>query len=62
MLVALILLPIATISTLGGVEQTTTILAASNPDYANLFKNFSWLGFISLMAWGLGYFWSTTYS
>ncbi|MFD2168228.1 sodium/proline symporter PutP [Thalassotalea euphylliae] len=56
MLVALILLPIVAINTLGGWESTNEILATANPDYANLFKDFSWLGFISLMAWGLGYF------
>lgn len=56
MLIALIFLPIAAISALGGLEQTTTAIAAINPDYDNLFKNFTWLGFISLMAWGLGYF------
>lgn len=56
MLVALIILPIATISSLGGLEQTDAILMTENPEYASLFKNFSWLGFISLMAWGLGYF------
>jgi len=56
MLVALIILPIATIVELGGVEQTSQILETANPDYAALFQNFSWIGFLSLMAWGLGYF------
>ena len=56
MLLALVMLPIVTINALGGLEQTTTILEQQNPDYGNLFKDFSWLGFISLMAWGLGYF------
>ncbi len=56
MFIALILLPIVTINELGGLESTTHILEKVNPDYAQLFKDFSWLGFISLMAWGLGYF------
>ncbi len=56
MLIALILLPIATVNELGGIEQTQVLLENANPEYADLFKNFTWLGFISLMAWGLGYF------
>ena len=56
MLIALVFLPIAAINTLGGVEQTLTAIEAVNPEYDNLFKDFTWLGFISLMAWGLGYF------
>ena len=56
MLIALILLPVATINSLGGLTQTDTILMSENPEYAALFKEFTWLGFISLMAWGLGYF------
>lgn len=56
MLVALIILPIVTITELGGIDQTAQILHDTNPNYADLFKNFSWIGFLSLMAWGLGYF------
>ena len=56
MLLALVILPIATINELGGVDKTMLILEHANPDYAQLFKNFSWVGFVSLMAWGLGYF------
>ncbi|GLX86671.1 sodium:proline symporter [Thalassotalea loyana] len=56
MLLALIILPIVAINDLGGIENTTTILHDINPDYASLSKGFTWLGFISLFAWGLGYF------
>ncbi len=56
MLLALIILPIVAINDLGGLENTTTILHDINPDYASLSKGFTWLGFISLFAWGLGYF------
>lgn len=56
MLLALIILPIVAIGDLGGIEQTKTILEGINPDYASLTKGFTWLGFISLFAWGLGYF------
>ena len=56
MLLALIILPIVTINELGGLDETQTILLQADPQYNDLFKNFSWLGFFSLMAWGLGYF------
>lgn len=56
MLIALIALPIVAVNTLGGPDNTQSILTEHNPEYGNLFKNFTWLGFISLMAWGLGYF------
>ena len=56
MLIALVMLPIITITELGGLTATEQKLTDINPDFANLFNGFSWLGFISLMAWGLGYF------
>lgn len=56
MLIALIMLPIVALNELGGIEQTSQILHQTNPEFASLFKDFSWLGFVSLMAWGLGYF------
>ncbi|QOL24435.1 sodium/proline symporter PutP [Thalassotalea sp. LPB0316] len=56
MLLALIILPIVAINDLGGLDNTTAILNEINPDYASLTKGFTWLGFISLLAWGLGYF------
>ncbi|TRX57391.1 sodium/proline symporter PutP [Thalassomonas sp. M1454] len=56
MLIALIILPIVAVNELGGLDKTQEILINANPDYANLFKDFSWIGFVSLMAWGLGYF------
>ena len=56
MLFALILVPIVALNELGGIDQTMQILEQTNPEYASLFKDFSWIGFLSLMAWGLGYF------
>lgn len=56
MLIALIALPIVTVTELGGISATESKLTEINPDFANLFNGFTWLGFISLMAWGLGYF------
>ncbi|WP_281556643.1 sodium/proline symporter PutP [Thalassomonas sp. RHCl1] len=56
MLLALVILPVVTLNELGGIEQTQQILQQADPHYDDFFKNFSWLGFCSLMAWGLGYF------
>lgn len=56
MLLALIILPLTTINELGGFSETQQILLQANPQYDDFFKNFSWIGFLSLMAWGLGYF------
>ncbi|WDE03911.1 sodium/proline symporter PutP [Thalassomonas viridans] len=56
MLLALVILPVVTLNELGGIEQTQQVLQQADPHYDDLFKNFSYLGFFSLMAWGLGYF------
>ncbi|GLX81266.1 sodium/proline symporter PutP [Thalassotalea eurytherma] len=56
MFLALIVLPIVAINDLGGLDKTQAILTNINPDYDSLSKGFTWLGFISLFAWGLGYF------
>lgn len=56
MLLALIILPIVTVIELGGIDQTKTILMQVNPDFGSLWKGVTAMGFVSLMAWGLGYF------
>ncbi|MDT7524850.1 sodium/proline symporter PutP [Pseudidiomarina sp. GXY010] len=65
MFVALVLVPIVAISDLGGMTAVTHTVESMNPDYLELFKDaakdplvnqLSWLGIISLLAWGLGYF------
>ncbi|WP_371376997.1 sodium/proline symporter PutP [Thalassotalea aquiviva] len=56
MLIALVLLPIVAINELGGIDTTLHTIKAINPDYFNVFQGFSWIGFLSLIAWGLGYF------
>lgn len=55
MLLALLVLPIVGIVELGGLNATLQTMA-SKPGYLDLFHQFSLLGVISLMAWGLGYF------
>jgi sodium/proline symporter len=55
MLAALIIAPIAVINGAGGSEAVWLQMREANPESTDLFSNMSLLGFISLMAWGLGY-------
>ncbi|GGE71378.1 sodium/proline symporter PutP [Priestia taiwanensis] len=56
MFLALIIVPVVTIWNVGGVEETTTIIYEVNPALFNLFEGTTFIGIISLLAWGLGYF------
>ena len=56
MMFALVAVPIAVSQELGGIGEIRAQLAASKPEHLNLFSGFTVLGFLSLMAWGLGYF------
>ncbi len=61
MFIAIVGVPIAAVSSLGGWGSTSASLKAINPELLNLFTNLdgSSLGFwstVSLMAWGFGYF------
>ncbi|MBM7455599.1 sodium/proline symporter [Oceanisphaera litoralis] len=56
MLLALIALPWAVMNELGGIDQTLTTLESMDATKLDLFHDFSLLGGISLLAWGLGYF------
>src|SRR5450830_1230740 len=40
----------------GGIDTTFLAIEAKNPDNFNMLKNTSFIGIISLMGWGLGYF------
>lgn len=55
MLLALLIAPLAVISSGGGVEVVWQEMQRVNPDSTSLFSNMTVLGFVSLMAWGLGY-------
>lgn len=55
MLLALIIAPLAVINGAGGVSAVLEQMQAVNPASISLFGNLSLLGFVSLMAWGLGY-------
>lgn len=54
MLVALVMVPVVTLATLGG--GVAEDVAAVNPDALDLFAGTTTLGIISALAWGLGYF------
>lgn len=60
MLFALFLTPIFVLIHLGGFEQTHDVIvqagAAANKDFTDLFTGTTFIGLLSLSAWGLGYF------
>ncbi|KIL50687.1 proline:sodium symporter [Jeotgalibacillus alimentarius] len=56
MFVALILVPIVAFMELGGVGPTFDTLNGIDPQLTSFFEGTTFLGFIGLMAWGLGYF------
>ncbi|MFD2912068.1 sodium/proline symporter PutP [Jeotgalibacillus terrae] len=56
MFVALILVPIVAFMELGGVGPTFDTLNSIDPTLTSFFEGTTFLGFIGLMAWGLGYF------
>ncbi|MFG0213594.1 sodium/proline symporter PutP [Brevibacillus porteri] len=56
MVIALILVPLVTVLTVGGLGETFTEIQAVDPSLLDIFKGTSLLGIISLFAWGLGYF------
>lgn len=56
MLIALLLVPAIGIFYTGGPAETFQTIHAVNPALLDLFKGTSFLGIISALAWGLGYF------
>lgn len=56
MLIALILVPVVTIMNTGGLGSTFNEIHSINPALLDIFKGTSFVGIISLFAWGLGYF------
>ena len=56
MVIALILVPLVTVLTSGGLESTFTEIHRIDPSLLDIFKGTSVLGIVSLFAWGLGYF------
>jgi sodium/proline symporter len=56
MFIALVMVPLVTILTVGGIGPTFTEIRAVDPALLDIFKGTSLLGIVSLFAWGLGYF------
>lgn len=58
MMLALIIMPMVVLfgSGGGGLSQASQTLATVDPDYLSWFSGLSVMGFLSAMAWGLGYF------
>ncbi len=55
MLAAIIIAPLAVINDAGGVSVLADQMRAVNPGSTSLFSGLTLMGFVSLMAWGLGY-------
>ncbi|WP_279390791.1 sodium/proline symporter PutP [Alkalihalobacillus sp. LMS39] len=56
MFLALIIVPIVAISHLGGFSETINAVGSINPDFLDVYSGVTFIGVISLVAWGLGYF------
>lgn len=56
MLFAMIIVPIVAFTDLGGIGATTNAIRNIDPSMLNIFSGMTFLGILSLMAWGLGYF------
>lgn len=56
MLLALIIVPIAAISEVGGWNAAVDAVGSQNPDGLNIFAAMTVMGIVSSLAWGLGYF------
>jgi solute:Na+ symporter, SSS family len=56
MFVALILVPIVAFTQVGGVGATMDEIRSIDPAMLNLFTGTTFIGTLSLLAWGLGYF------
>ena len=56
MMLALVITPLVIIFDLGGIGEAIDAVRTINPDNLKIFNGASFLGIISLMAWGLGYF------
>jgi sodium/proline symporter len=56
MFIALVLVPVVTISEVGGLSEMYSTINTINPALLDIFSGVSLIGIFSAMAWGLGYF------
>ena len=56
MFLALIVVPVVVVSSLGGWNETVAKVASVDPARLDIFHEMTLFGIVSLMAWGLGYF------
>lgn len=56
MVLALIMVPLATLIAVGGINPSISAIREVDPALLNIFQGTTLLGIISLLAWGLGYF------
>jgi len=56
MFVALILVPFVVLNDVGGVNEMSASISQIDPQLLNMFNGVSFIGILSAMAWGLGYF------
>jgi SSS family solute:Na+ symporter/sodium/proline symporter len=56
MFVALLVVPMVALTHVGGVEGMTETVRSVDPQLLNVFRDFTLIGLISALAWGLGYF------
>jgi sodium/proline symporter len=55
MIFALLLAPVVVVIKAGGLDQAVAIVRNVDPTHLDWFRGTSWVGIISLLAWGLGY-------
>lgn len=56
MVVALVLMPIVVLTSGGGISAVSTQLQSISPEFLSLTAGLTFVGFLSAMTWGLGYF------
>lgn len=56
MVLALLIVPVVVIFTLGGFGETISVIDEKNPVYLDFFAGTTTISIFSLLAWGLGYF------
>lgn len=56
MFVALLVVPVVTVLNMGGLNLSLHSIAQANAGHLDIFQNVSFLGLLSLFAWGFGYF------